>query len=107
MEETIQSACRRTFQHSHTINNNSKRKSVPWWSVGLTAMRKKVNANIRLYQRTRSDEALRERMKATYMENKRIYQAEIKKAKSTTWKEFCNVAASINPWSQVCKLATG
>jgi hypothetical protein len=40
MEEAIQSACRRTFQHSHTINNNRKKKSVLWWSVGLTAMRK-------------------------------------------------------------------
>jgi hypothetical protein len=107
MDEAIQSACRRTFQQSHTINNNSKTKSVPWWSVGLTAMRKKVNANRRLYQRTRSDEALRERRKATYMVAKRRYQAEIKKAKSTSWKEFCNVAASINPLSQVYKLAAG
>jgi hypothetical protein len=72
-------------------------------------MRKKINANRRLYQRTRSDEALRERRKATYMEAKSTYQAEIKKAKSTSWKEFCNVAASIrvNPWSQVYKLGTG
>ena len=70
-------------------------------------MWKKVNVNRRLYQRTRSDEALRERRKATYMEAKRKYQVEIKKAKSTSWKEFCNVAASINPWSQVYKLVAG
>jgi len=70
-------------------------------------MRKKVNANSRLYQRTKSDEVLRERRKATYMENKRIYQAEMKKAKSTPWKEYCNVAASVNPWSQVYKLVAG
>jgi hypothetical protein len=25
MEEAIQSACRRTFQHSHTINNSKKK----------------------------------------------------------------------------------
>jgi hypothetical protein len=84
MEEAIQSACRRTFQHSHTINNNSKKKSVPWWSVGLTAMRKKVNTNRRLYQRTRSNEVLRERRKAIYMDANRTYQAEIKKVKSTS-----------------------
>jgi len=41
------------------------------------------------------------------METKRTYQAEIKKAKSTSWKEYCNVAASVNPWSQVYKLAAG
>jgi len=68
---------------------------------------KKVNANRRLYQRSRHDEALRERRKATYMETKRAYQAEIKKTKSSSWKEYCNVAASINPWSQVYKLAAG
>ena len=107
MEEVIQSACRRTFQHSHSINKNSKKKSAPWWSVGLTAMRKKVNANRRLYQRTRNGEALKERRKATYMEAKRTYQAETKKAKCTSEKEFYNVAASINPWSQVYKLAAG
>ena len=70
-------------------------------------MRKKVNANRRLYQRTKSDEVLRERRKATYMETKRTYQTEIKKAKSTSWKEYCNVAASVNSWSQVYKLAAG
>jgi hypothetical protein len=32
---------------------------------------------------------------------------EIKKAKSASWNEYCNVAASINPWSQEYKLAAG
>ena len=41
MEEAIQTACRRTFKHSHTVNNNNTKKSVPWWTVGLTVMRKK------------------------------------------------------------------
>jgi hypothetical protein len=40
------------------------------------------------------------------METKRIYQADMKKVKSTSWKEYCNVVASVNPWSQVYKLAT-
>jgi len=50
-------------------------------------MRKKVNANRRLYQRTKNDEALRERRKTTYKEAKRNYQAEISKAKLISWKE--------------------
>ena len=94
----------RELRQSNTINNNSKKNSVPWWTARPTVMRKKVNAN-RLYQRTKSDEVLRERRKATYMETKQTYQAKIKKAKSTSWKENCNVAASVNPWSQVDKLA--
>jgi len=67
----------------------------------------KINANSGLYQRTKSDEVLRERRKATYMETKRTYQAEMKKAKSTSSNEYCNVAASVNPRSQVYKLAAG
>ena len=42
-----------------------------------------------------------------YVETKRTYQAEMKKAKYTSWKEHCNVAASVNPLSQVYKLAAG
>ena len=67
----------------------------------------KVNANRRLFQRTKNDEALRERRKVTYKEAKRNYQAEINKAKLNSWKEFCNVAASANPWSKVYKIAAG
>jgi hypothetical protein len=36
-----------------------------------------------------------------------MYQAIIKKEKLNSWKEYCNVAASINPWSQVYKLVAG
>ena len=32
---------------------------------------------------------------------------QIKKEKLNSWKEYCNVAASTNPWSQVYKLAAG
>ena len=67
----------------------------------------KVNANRRLFQRTKNVMVLRERRKATYKEAKRCYQDEIKKAKFNSWKEFCNVAASVNPWSQVYKIGLG
>jgi hypothetical protein len=40
-------------------------------------------------------------------EEKRKYQAEIKHEKLKLWKEFCNVTASTNPWSQIYKLASG
>jgi len=97
IEESIITTCRRTFGRHKTTNNNRKKNSVPWSNTHLTSMRKKVNANRRLFQRTKNDEALRERRKATYKEAKRNYQAEINKAKLNSWKEFCNVAASVNP----------
>ena len=104
--EAVQSACRRTFQNS-TTQKNSKKKSVPWWTDNLTLLRKRVNACRRLYQRTKNDEVLREKRKGKYAEERRMYQAIIKKEKLNSWKEYCNVEASINPWSQVYKLAAG
>jgi hypothetical protein len=107
IEETIKTACRKSFSHLFTNKKNNNHKSVPWWKVELTVMRKRVNANRRLYQRTKNDETLRERKKEVYLKLRREYKTELKKTRTSTWKEYCNVAASINPWSQVYKLATG
>ena len=70
-------------------------------------MRKEVNAKRRLFQRTVNYIDLRETRKEKYKEVKREYQMEINKAKINSWKEFCNVGASVNPWSQVYKIAAG
>jgi hypothetical protein len=70
-------------------------------------MRKEVNAKRRLFQRTVNDIVLSEKRKVKYKEVKREYQNEINKAKINSWKEFCNVGASVNPWSQVYKVAAG
>ena len=105
--EAIQSACRRTFKTTSNINRTKKQKSVPWWTDRLTIMRKRVNACRRLYQRTRNDNKLRESRKHRYFEEKRQYQVEMRKEKINSWKEYCNVTASSNPWSQVYKLAAG
>ena len=94
--EAVQPACKRTFQNTTTREKTSKKKSVSWWTDNLTLMRKKVNACRRLFQRTRNDEVLRENRKK-YLEAKRSYQAGIKEEKLNSWKEFCNVEASINP----------
>ena len=47
------------------------------------------------------------RQKTKIYEEKRKYQAGIKHEKMNSWKEFCNLTASTNPWSQVYKLASG
>ena len=70
-------------------------------------MRKRINTCRILYQRTRYDEKLREGGKQKYTEEIRKYQAGIKHEKMNSWKEFCNVTASTNPWKQVYKLASG
>ena len=105
--ETLQLACRKTFKTMRTSNKTNKMKSVPWWTDKLTQMRKRTNALRRQYQRTRNDEDLRESRKQKYFEERKRYQIEIKKEKLNSWKEYCNVTSSVNPWSQVYKLASG
>jgi len=63
-------------------------------------MRKRINALRRLYQITRNNEELRESRKHKNLEEKKKYQYEIRKVKLDSWKEYCNVAASVNTWSQ-------
>jgi len=33
-------------------------------------------------------------------------QLQLKKKKITSWKQYCNMTSSINPWNEVYKLAT-
>ena len=103
--EAMQTACRAAFKIINTQSKTQK-KSVPWWTDSLTIMRKRINA-LRLHQRTRNNEELRESRKHKYLEEKKKYQYEIRKEKLNSWKEYCNVAASLNPWSHAYKLATG
>ena len=82
-------------------------KSVPWWTGELTIMRKKINAMRRRYQRTLQDSNLRETRKLQYLQEKRKYEATLRKAKIQSWKQYCNATTSANPWNVVYKLATG
>jgi len=104
--EALQTAYRKTFKTLSTENKIKKKKSVPWWTDNLTTTRKKTNALRRLYQRTRNNE-MRESRKQKYFEAKKKYQFKIRKEKFNSWKEYCYVTSSSNPWSQVYKLATG
>jgi hypothetical protein len=70
-------------------------------------MRKRVNAPRRRYQRTRKSEELREQRKTQYLEGKARYATTIKKEKITSWKDYCNMTSSSNPWNEVYKLAAG
>jgi len=50
---------------------------------------------------------MRESRKHKYFKEKKKYQYEVRKEKFKSWKEYCNVTSSSNPWSIVYKLATG
>jgi hypothetical protein len=62
-------------------NKENRHKSVPWWTVELTLMRKRINALRRRYQRTTNNEDLRKSRKTQYYEEKTKYQAVIKEGK--------------------------
>ena len=70
-------------------------------------MRKKINTMRRRYQRTLQDSNLRETRKLQYLQEKRKYEATLRKAKIQSWKEYCKATTSTNPWNIVYKLATG
>jgi len=104
--ETMQTACREAFETINTQNKTKQKKSVPRWTDSLTIMRESINALRRLYQRTRNIEKLRESRKHKKLEVKKMINMKLEK-KLNSWKEYCNVVASLNPWSHAYKLATG
>jgi len=80
---------------------------VPCWTDELTVIRKRTNALRRRYQRTRKHEGLREQRETIYLTENARYEATIKREKIQSWKEYCNLTTSSNPWNEVYKLAAG
>lgn len=105
--EVLTLACSESFRTHRGSKRTTADKSVPWWTDELTIMRKRLNALRRRYQRTKTDENLRQQRKAKYLEGKARYTATIKKEKISSWKEYCNMTSSTNPWNVVYKLAAG
>jgi len=63
----------------------------------LTVLRKRTNAQRRLYQRTRYNDELMEKHKTQYSEGKATYAGTIKREKIRSWKEYCNMTTAANP----------
>ena len=106
-QNSIAAACKRSFKERKLFQKTIGYKSVPWWMGELTIMRKKINAMKRRYQRTIHDNNLREVRKHQYLQEKRKYEATLRKAKIQSWKQYCNATTLSNPWNMVYKLATG
>jgi hypothetical protein len=106
MEHAIILKNTHTHTHTHEVMNAACDESVPWWTEELTVVRKRTNA-LRRFQRTRNKEGLREQCKTSYLEEKVRYEATIKREKIHSWKEYCNLTTSTNPWNEVYKLAEG
>ena len=70
-------------------------------------MRKHTNALRRRYQRTRTNEGLREQRKTRYLEEKARFEATMRREKLRSWKAYCNLTTFSNPWNEVYKIAAG
>jgi hypothetical protein len=105
VQEALISSCNNSFKICRATKKTTKHKSVPWWTDELTLMRKRINALRRRYQRTTNNDNLRESRKNQYHNEKTKYQAALKREKIKSWKEFCNLTSSTNPWNAVYKLA--
>jgi hypothetical protein len=60
----------------------------------------------RMYQRTTDNPTLRENRKKQYNRAKVEYQVAVRKEKSRSWKEYCTMTSSPNPWNEVYKLVS-
>ena len=105
LQEAITVACNKSFKTVQTTQKWTKQKSVAWWTQELTIKRKRLNAMRRRFQRTHNTE-IRKSRKNAYHEQKSSYQAAIKREKLKSWKEYCNLTSSTNPWNTVYKLAS-
>jgi len=54
---------KKSFKTRRATKKTTKHKTVPWWTVELTLMRKRMNTLRRRYQRTTNNEDLRESRK--------------------------------------------
>jgi hypothetical protein len=105
-QEALISSCNKSFKIRRATRITTKYKSVPWWTEKLTLMRKRTNALRRRYQRTTNNDELRESRKKQYHDEKTKYQAAIQGEKIKSWKEYCNLTSSTNPWNAVYKIAS-
>jgi len=107
LHDILESACRSSFRILRTTKKTLPHKSVPWWTEGLTILRKWVNTQRRRYQWTRGNNNLQDQWKVQYLAIKAEHAATTRKERSTSWKQFCNMTSTTNPWNEKYRIAVG
>jgi hypothetical protein len=107
VSDALTTACNKSFRNSRAFMKTNKHKTVPWWTEDLTIARKRVNAFRRKHQRTKINNNLRDQRKMEYYEEKAQYQTKTKNTKIQSWRQYCNMTSSTNPWNIVYKSAAG
>jgi hypothetical protein len=88
-QNSMAAASKKSFKERKLLQKTVRHKSVPWWTKELTIMRKKINVMRRRYQRTLQDSNMREARKQQYLQEKRKYEATLRKTKIQSWKQYC------------------
>jgi len=55
----------------------------------------------------KSYNVLREQRKEQYLTTIAVYAATIRKVRKSSWKEYCTMTTSTNPWNEIYKIAAG
>ena len=106
-QNPVTAACKKSFKVRKLSKKTTEKRSVSWSTGELTIMRKKINAIRRRYKRTKHENNLREARKQQYLQEKRKYEASLRNTEMHSWKQFCNITTTSNPWNAVYKLAMG
>lgn len=80
-------------------------KSAPWWNINLTKLRKQshdANRKLRLAKGTTKEE----QFKIQYNAARNRYNAQIRRSKNESWRNFVTKEANSDPWGLVYKLQT-
>jgi hypothetical protein len=72
--EALKLACNKSFPTHGATKKVTAHKTVPWWTEDLTVLRKRTNAQRRLYQRSRNNNELRESAKHSTPKVKQRFQ---------------------------------
>ena len=103
----ITAACNTAFKVSRGAKHLIKKTTISWWTEELTVLRKRTNALRRRYQRTNSNENLRQERKEKLFNGRREYEGKMQEAKLKSWKTFCTINDGVNPWDIVYNIAAG
>jgi len=109
-QEAVNKACKSSYRITTTTMTTKKEprhKSFPWWTQRLIILRKKVNAQRRMYQRMKGDNVLRKQRKEQYLTTKAGYATTFRKERISFWKEYCTLTSAKTPWNEIYKIAAG
>lgn len=99
IERTVRKACDRSMPRK----KYGRTKTVPWWTLELTNLKRKAYRSRRSFQRCK-DPTKRAQLKIEYAQERRLYRIAVEKTKLKSWKEFVGREGNLNPWGIIYRM---